>query len=117
MDGAQVGIFKKSNQISLGCFLESHDSARLKPQISLEILSNFTNKSLKRQLANQKFSRLLITTNFTKSHSTGTITMWFLDSTSSRSRFPGSFGSQLFARSLSTGGFTGGLLGTSHLEL
>merc|ERR1719492_580485 len=116
MDGAQVGIFKKSNQISLGCFLESHDSARLKPQVGLEILSNFTNKSLEGQLANQKLSRLLVTTNFTKSHSTRTISMWFLDSTSSRSRFPGSFSSQLFARSLSSGGLTGGLLGTSHLE-
>merc|ERR1719433_1372284 len=116
MDGAQVGIFKKSNQISLGCFLESHDSAGLKPQVGLEILSNFTNKSLEGQLANQKLSRLLVTTNFAKSNSTRTITMWFLDSTSSRSRFPGSFGSQLFARSLSSGGFTGGLLSTSHLE-
>merc|ERR1719328_539722 len=116
MDGAQVGIFEKSNQISLGCFLKSHDSARLKSQVSLEILSNFTNKSLEGQLANQKLGRLLVTTNFTKSHSTGTITMWFLHSSGSRSRFPCSFCSQLFTRSLSSGGFTGGLFGTSHLE-
>merc|ERR1719492_531823 len=70
MDGAQVGIFKKSNQISLRCFLKSHDSARLKPQVSLEILSNFTNKSLEGQLADQELSRLLVATNFTKSHGT-----------------------------------------------
>merc|ERR1719510_1557385 len=116
MDGAQIGIFKKSNQVSLGCFLESHDSARLKPQVGLEILSNFTNKSLEGQLTDQKLSRLLVTTNFTKSHSTRTISMWFLNSSSSRSRFPSSFGSQLFARSLSSSGFTGGLFSTSHLE-
>merc|ERR1719150_3525741 len=116
MDGAQVGIFKKSNQISLGCFLESQDSTRLKPQVSLEILSNFTNKSLEGQLADQKFGRLLVTTDFTKSHSTRTITMWFLNSSSCGSRFPGSLGCQLFARSLSSGGFTGSLFCTSHFE-
>merc|ERR1719328_186511 len=116
MDGAQVGIFEKSNQISLGCFLKSHDSARLKSQVSLEILSNFTDKSLEGQLADQKLSRLLVTTDFTKSYSTRTITMRFLDSSSGRGRFPGSFGSQLFARSLSSGGLTGSLFSTSHLE-
>merc|ERR1719150_3431683 len=116
MDGAQVGIFKKSNQISLRSFLESHDSTRLKPQICLEILSNFTDKSLEGQLADQKLGRLLVTTDFTESHGTRTITMWFLHSSGSGSRFPGSFGSQLFARSLSSGGFTGGLFSTSHLE-
>merc|ERR1719433_1848702 len=35
-----------SQEVRLGSFLESHDSARLKPQVGLEILSNFTNKSL-----------------------------------------------------------------------
>ena len=51
------------------------------------ILSNFTNKSLKGHFADQKLSRLLVTTYFTKSHSTGTISMGFLNSSRGWGRF------------------------------
>ena len=53
MDSAQVGIFKKTNQVSLRSFLESHDSAALETQVSLEILSDITDQTLERQLADQ----------------------------------------------------------------
>ena len=79
VDGAQVGIFKKTNQVSLRGFLESHDGRRLETQVSLEVLGNFSDETLEGQLADQKFSGLLVTTDLAKSDSTGPITMGLLD--------------------------------------
>jgi len=44
---AQIRIFNQSHQISRSSFLKCSNSLCLKPQISLIILSNFSNKSLK----------------------------------------------------------------------
>lgn len=51
-------------------------------QTHLEILSNFTDKTLERELADEELRRLLVATNFTKSDGTGPEAMRLLDSTS-----------------------------------
>merc|ERR1739838_433010 len=117
VDGAQVGVFEETNQVSLRCFLESHDSGGLETQVSLEVLSDLTDQPLEGQFADQKLSGLLVTTDLTESDGTGTITMGFLDSSGSGGRFTGSLGGQLFPGGLASGGFTGGLLGTGHVAL
>ncbi|KRZ98038.1 hypothetical protein T08_5817 [Trichinella sp. T8] len=87
VNSAQVGIFKQANQVSLSCFLkidieqkkiqntitqsklfhlQCANSCRLETQVGFEILRNFTNQTLERKFADQKFSGLLITTNFTQ---------------------------------------------------
>jgi hypothetical protein len=67
-----------------------------------------------RQLADQELSRLLVTTNLTKSDSSGTVTVRLLDTTSGGRRLASSLGSELLAGSLSSGRLAGGLLGTGH---
>ena len=47
--GIQVGVLKQTNQIGPASLLESHDSRALEPQVCLEILSNFTDKTLEGQ--------------------------------------------------------------------
>jgi hypothetical protein len=47
----------------------------------LEILCDFTDESLERKLADQEFSRLLVPSDLTKSDSSGTEAMGFLDAT------------------------------------
>ena len=84
MDGAQVGIFKKTNQVSFRSFLESHDSAALETQVSLEVLSDLTDQPLEGQFADQKLSGLLVTTDLTESDGTGTVTMGLLDTSGGR---------------------------------
>jgi hypothetical protein len=79
MNGAQIGVFKQSDQIGFAGFLQGANGGRLETQIGLEVLCNFTNQTLKWQFADQQFGRFLIPTNFTESDSTRTITMWFLD--------------------------------------
>ena len=94
VDGAQVGIFEKTNQVSLSRFLESHDGAGLETQVSLEILSDLTDQTLEGQFADQEFGRFLVTTDLTESNGTGTILMDFLDSAGSRVEFTSSLGCQ-----------------------
>jgi hypothetical protein len=89
VDGAQVGVFEQSNQISFAGFLQGYNSGALETQISLEILGDLTDQTLEGQFADQQFSRFLVATNFTKSHYARTITMWFLDSTNGWSTFTG----------------------------
>ena len=54
VDGTEVGVLKKTHQISLTSFLKSHHSRTLEPQVSLEVLSNLTDKTLERQLADEQ---------------------------------------------------------------
>jgi hypothetical protein len=138
VDSGQVGVFEERDEVSLGSFLESHNGGRLETKIGLEILSDFTNETLEatefrsqnefcqlnessrerdrdsRKLANEKFGRLLVTTNLTKSDGSGTVSVRLLDTSSGGSRLAGSLGSKLLTGSLSSGRFTSGLLGTGH---
>lgn len=88
----------------------------------LRALSDFTNKTLKRQLANEKFRRLLIFTNFAQGHRARTIAMRpflfvSLGATTGRCIFSCRFGRQLFTRRLATGRFARRLFGSCHLDL
>ena len=114
VNGAQVGIFEEANEVSLGSFLQSHDGGRLEAEVSLEILSDFTDQALERQFADQELSALLVTTDFTKSDGTGPVPVRLLDSSGSGGRFASSLGGKLLARSFTSRRFTCGLLGTSH---
>lgn len=98
-------------------YLKGANGSRLETQIGLEILSNFTHQSLEGQLTDEQLGRLLVTTDLTKSHSTGTITMGLLYTTGGWCRFTGCLGGQLLAWSFTSSGFTSGLLGTCHFNL
>ena len=69
VDSAKIGIFKEGDKVGLNGFLESTDGGRLEAKIRLEVLSNFTDKTLEGQLADQKLSRLLVATNLTEGNS------------------------------------------------
>ena len=60
VDGTEVGVLKESHQVSLTSLLESHHSRALEPQVSLEVLSNLTDKTLEGQLADEQLSGLLV---------------------------------------------------------
>ena len=52
VDGAQVSILEKPDQVSLTSLLESSDSGTLEPQVGLEILGNLPDQTLEGELAN-----------------------------------------------------------------
>ena len=116
VDGAQVGVLEKADQVSFAGLLESHDGGALEAEIGLEVLSNFSHQTLEWQLADEELGALLVTTDFSQGDSAGPVTMGLLHASGGWGGFPGGFGCQLFTRSLSSGGFTGGLLCTGHCD-
>ena len=114
MDGAQVGILKEGNQVSLAGFLKSSHSRALETQVSLEVLGNFTNQTLEWELADEKLSGLLVTTDLTESHSSRLVTVRLLHSTSGRGTLASGLGGELFPWGLASSRLASSLLGTSH---
>ena len=114
VDGAQVGVLKQTNQVGLGCLLQSHNSRALESQVGLEILSDFSHQTLEGELADEELSALLVTTDFSESDGTWAVTMGLLDTSGGWGTLTSSLGSQLFTRSLSSGGLTSRLLSTGH---
>jgi hypothetical protein len=81
----------------------------------LVVLGDFTNETLERQLADQEFGRLLVTTNFTEGNGTRAEAMRLLDTTSSgHGRLAGLLGGELLAGGFTTGRLAGGLLLDGH---
>ena len=116
VDGSQVGILEKTNKVSLSSLLKSQDGRSLESQVSLEILGNFSDKSLERKLSDQELSRLLVSSDLTKGDGTRSVSVWLLHTTSGRSRLSGCLGSQLLSWSLTSGGLTSGLLEGKELQ-
>ena len=117
VDSSQVGILEKTNKVSLSSLLKSQDGRSLESQVSLEILSDFSDKSLERKLSDQELSRLLVSSDLTKSDGTRSVSVRLLDTTSGWGRLSGSLGSQLLSWSLTSSGLTCGLLSTGHFFL
>ncbi len=79
VDGAQVGVLKQTDQVSLAGLLQGHDSGALEAQICLEVLSDFSHQTLEGQFADQQLGGFLIATDLSQSHSAGPVAMRLLD--------------------------------------
>ena len=110
MDSTQVGIFKETDQVGFGGFLERQDGRSLEAQITLEILSDFTDQTLKGQLSNQKIGALLVPTNLAKGDGSGPVSMGLLDTSGGGGGLAGSLSGELFSGGLSSSGLAGGLV-------
>ncbi|KAI5432213.1 hypothetical protein KIW84_036095 [Lathyrus oleraceus] len=116
MNGAKVSIFKQTNQISFSCFLKCRNGTALESEICFEILSDFSNQSLERELPDEKLGALLILPDLSQSNCSWTESVWLLHSSGRRSRFPSGFGRELFPWGFASGGFASSLFGTSHFD-
>jgi histone H3 len=63
----------------------------LEAEVGLEVLGDFTNKSLERQLSDQELSGLLVATDLTESDSSWLISVGLLDTSGGWCRLAGSF--------------------------
>jgi hypothetical protein len=70
VDGAQVGVFEERDEVGLNGLLKGADGRRLEAEIRLEVLSNLTDETLERQLADQELRGLLVATDLTESDGT-----------------------------------------------
>ena len=89
VDGTQVGILEKTNEVGLGCLLKGKDCGGLEAKVGLEVLSNLTDKTLERSLADEQLGRFLVFANLTEGDGPGTITVGLLDTSGSGSRLAG----------------------------
>ena len=116
MDGAQVGVLEKTDEVSLASLLEGHDSRALEAEVSLEVLGDLTDQALEGQLADEELSGLLVSPDLTESNGSWPVSVGLLDSSGSGGRFTGSLGGQLLPGGLASGGLPCGLLGTGHCD-
>jgi len=93
VNGAQVGVLKKSNEVSFRSLLKGENGSTLETQVGLEILRNLTDKTLERSLANEKIRRLLVLADLTQSDSSWAVAVRLLDASSSRSTLAGGLSS------------------------
>lgn len=114
VDGAQVSVFEKTDEVRLAGLLEGHNGGALETQVSLEVLRDLTHETLERQLADQKLSALLVTTDLTKSDGTGPVTMGLLHTSGGGRTLTSSLSCELLAGRFASGGLAGSLLGTGH---
>jgi hypothetical protein len=117
VDGAQVGVLEKTNEVSLGGLLEGKNSGSLEAKVTLEILSDLTNKTLEGELTDEQVGGLLVTTDLTEGDGSGAVTVGLLDTSGGGGGLTSGLGGELLTGSLSSGGLTGGLLGTSHFGI
>merc|ERR1712140_127212 len=78
--GAEVGVLKQTNQVSLAGLLKSANGSRLESETSFEILSDFSDETLEGQLPDEELSGLLVSPDLTESHSSGPVSVGLLDS-------------------------------------
>ena len=117
VDGAQVGVLEQADQVGLAGLLQSHDGGALEAQVGLEVLSDLPDQALEGQLADQQLGGLLVAADLAESHGPGPVAVRLLHSAGGRGALPGGLGGQLLPGSLSSGGLTGGLLGSGHFPL
>ena len=75
----KVGVLKEGDQVSLNGLLKSADGRGLEAEVRLEVLSDLTDETLERQLADQELSRLLVATDLTESDGSRLVTVRLLD--------------------------------------
>jgi hypothetical protein len=106
VDGAQVGVLKERDEVSLNGLLESADGGRLEAEVRLEVLGNLTDETLEGELSDQELGGLLVPTDLTESDGSGLVSVGLLDTSSGWGGLSGGLGSKLLTRGLATGGFT-----------
>ena len=102
MDGAQVGVLKQTDEVSLAGLLEGHDGRALEAEVSLEVLGDLTDKTLEGELADEKLSGLLVSSDLTESNSSWPVPVGLLDSTGGGGGLSCSLGSKLLPWGLAT---------------
>ena len=117
VDGAQVGVLEKTDEVGLGGFLEGKNGGSLESEVRLEVLCDLSHKSLEGKLSDEKIRGLLVTSDLTKSDGSRSVSVRLLHTSGGGGRFTRSLGGELFTGSFSSGGFSCGLLGTGHFDL
>jgi len=115
VDGAEVGVFEETNEVSLSSLLESEDGGGLESEVVLELRSNLSDESLEGELSDEELSALLEAADLTESDGAGSESVGLLDTTSSSGgSLLGLLLSDVLSGGLATGVLASGLLCSCH---
>jgi len=64
VNGAEIGVFEESDEVSFSSFLKSGDGTALETKIGFEVLSDLSDKPLEREFTDKKLSALLVLPDF-----------------------------------------------------
>lgn len=64
VDGAHVGVFEQTDQVSFDGFLEGKESAALESELAAAFVSDVFDDSLERELSDQEISASLVLSDF-----------------------------------------------------
>ena len=118
MDGAEVGVFEETDEVSLSGLLEGEDGGALESEVVLELRSDLADESLEGELSDEELGGLLETSDLTESNGAGSESVGLLDTTSSNGgSLLGLLLGDVLSGSLATSVLSCGLLGTSHFDL
>jgi len=113
VDGAAVGVFVETDQISLGGFLEGEDGLRLEAEVLLVLPGDLADETLEGGLADQEIRRLLVFADLAKSDGTRAEAVLLGGAGAADNT---GLGGQGLARGLATGDdLACGLLSASHV--
>jgi hypothetical protein len=79
VDGTQVGVLKKSNKVRLSSLLKSEESLRMETHVLLEVVGDFTDKTLEWQLSDQQFRASLVLADLPQCHCSRSESVRFLN--------------------------------------
>ena len=113
VDGAEVGVFEKSDHVGLGGFLEGEDGGRLESKVVLEVSGDISDESLEGELSDEELSGFLELSDFSEGDGSGTESVGSLDTTGNL--LGGGLGGNVLSGVFTSGTLTSGHLGTGHI--
>jgi hypothetical protein len=83
VDGAEVSVLEKTNQVGLDGLLEGKNGGALESDVSLNIASDVLDQSLERKLSDQEVGGSLVLSDFSDSNSSWSESVWLLNTSHS----------------------------------
>ena len=70
MDGAEIGVFKEADHVSLSRLLKCEKGRGLESELGFKVLRDLSAQALEGQLADQELRRLLVLADLSERHGT-----------------------------------------------
>ena len=117
VDGAEVGIFEKTDHVGLGGLLEGEDSGGLESKVALEVRSDLSDESLERKLSDEELGGFLESSDLSKCDSAWSESVSSLHSNVGWRFTLGLLVGDVLSWLLGAGILSCGVLGSCHFEL
>jgi hypothetical protein len=117
VDGAKVGVFEETNEVSLGGFLEGENGGALETEVVLELGGDLTDESLEGELTDEELGGLLETSDFAESDSAWSETVGLLDTTGGGGLLDGSLVGDVLSGGFATSVLACSVFSTSHFVI